>query len=456
MPVEVTMPKFGLTMQEGTIQRYFKAPGESVRAGEPLYEVETEKVLYEVEAPVSGTLAAALFPEGATVECGVVIAIIAESGEDAAALGARYGNGAAPPAGVPAATAAGAPARSSEAHGAGGGAAASSAPASSAAASAADDAGARRAVSPVARKLAAELGVELARVAGTGPGGRITREDVERAAEGARATSVSGGGVERAAEAARATSGTGAAVARAASPAPATAGTAAAAAPGTGKPLARGIPMRGMRKTIADRMSQSLQQSAQLTITSEADVTAAVELRERLVRQFDFTYGDLLLQAVARALLRHPRMNARLVDDAIVIMPQVNVGMAVALEDGLIVPVIVDADRKSLRQIAAATRELGERARTGKLRLEEVSGGTFTITNLGTYGVDAFTPIINTGETGILGVGRIVEKPVVHRGEIARRSMITLSLTFDHRLIDGAPAAQFLQTVIEIFNFGER
>ena len=207
--------------------------------------------------------------------------------------------------------------------------------------------------------------------------------------------------------------------------------------------------MRGMRKTIADRMSQSLQQSAQLTITSDADVTSAVELRERLSRQFDFTYGDLLIQAVARALLRHPRMNARLVQDAIVVAPQVNVGMAVALDDGLIVPVIVDADRKSLREIAAVTRELGERARTGKLRLEEVSGGTFTITNLGTYGVDAFTPIINTGETGILGVGRIVEKPVIHRGEIARRSMMMLSLTFDHRLIDGAPAAQFLQTVIE-------
>ena len=448
MAVEVTMPKFGLTMQEGTIQRYFKAPGESVRAGEPLYEVETEKVLYEVEAPVSGTLAAALFPEGATVECGIVIAVIAESGEDAAAVGARYGNGAGPRAGAPAAAAAGAPARSSGA--------ATAAPASSAAASAADDAGARRSVSPVARKLAAELGVELARVAGTGPGGRITREDVERAAEGARPASGTGGAVERAAEGARPTSGASAASAAAARAGAPAGAPVPAAAPAAGKPQARSIPMRGMRKTIADRMSQSLRESAQLTITSEADVTAAVELRERLVRQFDFTYGDLLIQAVARALLRHPRMNARLEQDAIAIMPQVNVGMAVALEDGLIVPVIVDADRKSLREIAAVTRELGERARAGKLRLEEVSGGTFTITNLGTYGVDAFTPIINTGETGILGVGRIIEKPVVHRGEIARRSMMTLSLTFDHRLIDGAPAAQFLQTVIEIFNFGER
>jgi pyruvate dehydrogenase E2 component (dihydrolipoamide acetyltransferase) len=440
MPVEVTMPKFGLTMQEGTIQRYFKAPGEAVRAGEPLYEVETEKVLYEVEAPASGTLAAALFPEGATVECGVVIAVIAESGEDATAVGARYGNGATP-AGAPAASA-GAPAG---AAGASQGAA-SSAPGSSAAASAADDPGARRAISPVARKLAAELGVELARVVGTGPGGRITREDVERAAAAARSTSGVSGANARGAIA-PSTPGAGA---PAGAPAP------GGGAAGAGKSPARSIPMRGMRKTIADRMAQSLRESAQLTITSEADVTPAVELRERLVRQFDFTYGDLLLQAVARGLLRHPRMNARLMQDEIAIIPQVNVGMAVALEDGLIVPVVVDADKKSLREIAGITRELGERARTGKLRLEEVSGGTFTITNLGTFGVDAFTPIINTGETGILGVGRIVEKPVIHRGEIARRSMMTLSLTFDHRLIDGAPAAQFLQTVIEIFNFGER
>jgi pyruvate dehydrogenase E2 component (dihydrolipoamide acetyltransferase) len=428
MPVEVTMPKFGLTMQEGTIQRYFKVPGDSVQAGEPLYEVETEKVLYEVEAPASGTLAAALFPEGATVECGVVVAIIAESGEDAAAVGAAHGAGASARVGAPAALAAGAPTRAPDG--------------AAAAAAAADEAGARRAVSPVARKLAAELGVELARVTGTGPGGRITREDVERAAGAAHSTA---GAAPRAAGA-----GAPAPAARAPS------GAAAPAAAGGGLPPARSIPMRGMRKTIAERMSQSLREAAQLTVTSEADVTAAVELRERLVRQFDFTYGDLLLQAVARALLRHPRMNARLTGDAIAVMSQVNVGMAVALEDGLIVPVVMEADKRPLREIAAMTRDLGERARAGKLRLEEVSGGTFTITNLGTFGVDAFTPIINTGETGILGVGRIVEKPVVHRGEIARRSMMTLSLTFDHRLIDGAPAAQFLQTVIEIFNFGER
>src|SRR5581483_1606806 len=400
MAVEVIMPKFGLTMHEGTIQRYFKAPGDQVRAGEPVYEVETEKVLYEVEAPAGGTLAAVLFAEGATVECGTVVAVIAEPNEDIRAVAARYADGA--PASTPADNAA---------------APSAAAPAPS------EDGGGRRAASPVARKLAAELGVELAGVVGTGPGGRITREDVERAATAARSTSTAAAAPARAVPA---------------------------------KPTVRTLPMRGMRKTIAERMTQSLRESAQLTITTEADVSAAVELRERLVRQFDCTYTDMLIQAAARALRRHPRMNARLAEDAIVILSEVNIGMAVALEDGLIVPVVKEADRRELREIAGATRELGERARGGKLRMEDVSGATFTITNLGTYGVDAFTPIINPGETGILGVGRIVEKPVIHRGEIARRSMMTLSLTFDHRIIDGAPAAQFLQSVIEILNFGER
>jgi pyruvate dehydrogenase E2 component (dihydrolipoamide acetyltransferase) len=159
---------------------------------------------------------------------------------------------------------------------------------------------------------------------------------------------------------------------------------------------------------------------------------------------------------VGRALVRHPRMNSKLSEEAILLLSEVNVGMAVALEEGLIVPVIANADRKSLREIAVATKDLGERARAGSLKLDDVSGGTFTITNLGNFGIDAFTPILNIGETGILGVGRIVEKPAVYRGEIARRSMLTLSLTFDHRIIDGAPAANFLQTVIDIFNFGDR
>jgi len=211
-----------------------------------------------------------------------------------------------------------------------------------------------------------------------------------------------------------------------------------------------------MRKVIAERMHQSLQQLAQLTITSEADVTAAVEFRSNAGKQADFTFTDLIIQAAGRALRRHPRVNARLTDNGILLLDEVNVGMAVALDEGLIVPVIREADRKALSQIGAETKVLGEKARKNQLKLEDVSGGTFTITNLGTFGVDAFTPIINLGETAILGVGRIVEKPAVFRGEIVRRSMMTLSLTFDHRVIDGAPAAAFLQSVIANFNYGER
>ncbi|HLW72215.1 MAG TPA: dihydrolipoamide acetyltransferase family protein [Candidatus Binataceae bacterium] len=427
MAIEVTMPKFGLTMHEGTIQRFFKAAGDSVKAGEPLYEVETEKVLYEVEAPASGILAAWMHEEGAIVECGGVVALIAAPGENAAALAAR-------PAGI----ASGAASRPVSAP-------VAVAPVGTDGRDGDDGTGAadgRRAVSPVARKLAAQLGVDLARLTGTGPGGRITREDVEQAARHPVSAIAAG------------TTPPGALAS--AAPAASSSGADNSASPSEAKPRLRSTPMRGMRRTIAARMHQSLRETAQLTITTEADVSAAVELRARLTREFDFTYTDLLIHAVARALTRHPRMNSRLADDAIISLVEVNIGMAVALDEGLIVPVIRAADRKELRTIAAETKDLGERAKAGKLKIEDVSGGTFTITNLGGFGVDVFTPILNLGETGILGVGRIVEKPAVYRGEIARRSMVALSLTFDHRIIDGAPAAAFLQTVIDVFNYGDR
>ena len=387
MAVEVTMPKFGLTMHEGTIQRFFKAAGESVAAGEPLYEVETEKVLYEVEAPASGTLAMRLFEEGATVECGVAVAVIAEAGEDIAAIAARYGTSAAR------AEAESAPRAAQSSPGAG---------------TQTMSAGSRRSASPIARKLASDLGVNLDNINGTGPGGRITREDVERAAKsGAQA------GGER-------------------------------------------IAFRGVRKIIAERMHQSLQSTAQLTITTEADVTDATGYRSRRTREFQFSYTDLMTYAVACALVQHPRMNSHLDGAEIAISANANVGIAVALDEGLIVPVIRSAESKSLRDIAAESRMLGEKARQGHLKLEDVTGGSFTITNLGTWGIDAFTPILNSGETGILGVGRIIEKPAVYRGEIVRRAMMWLSLTFDHRIVDGAPAAEFLESVIEIFNRGEK
>ncbi|HEY2486592.1 MAG TPA: dihydrolipoamide acetyltransferase family protein [Candidatus Binataceae bacterium] len=402
MAIEVAMPKFGLTMHEGTVQRYFKVVGESVTVGEPLYEVETEKVLYEVEAPSAGIVAAWLVEEGATVECGVAVAVLAEPGEDLAVVTGRYADR------VSSNGASMAPERLVRER------AARSASVSTPAESS------RRAVSPVARRLAAEMGVDLEAIEGSGPGGRVTKEDVERAAKSPQSPTRS---------------------ARPTAPAPS----------GGAR-----TPLRGARKTIAERMHQSLRDSAQITITTEADVTAATELRARLKNEFDATYTDMLIHAASHALLRHPRVAARLEGAEIVTPAEINVGIAVALSEGLIVPVVRDAARKGLREIAIEAKALGEKARTGHLKLEDVTGGTFTITNLGTYGIDGFTPILNPGETGILGVGRIVEKPAIYRGEIARRAMMTLSLTFDHRVVDGAPAAEFLQTVIEFFNYGER
>jgi pyruvate dehydrogenase E2 component (dihydrolipoamide acetyltransferase) len=368
------MPKFGLTMQEGTIQQWFTAEGEPIEAGQRLFEVETEKVLYEVEAPASGVVAKLLYPLEATVPCAQVVAVIAVAGEDLAAVAAQYA-GAAPtvPVKVEAKGAAAVPtsARSSPVV-----------------------------ATPAARKLAKDSGLDLATIAGSGPGGRITREDVEAAI-----------------------------ATPAAAPAPA------------------GTPLQGMRKTIAERMFKSLQSTAQLTITTEADVTALVQRRAELAAQCNVTYTDLLVAAVAAALRVHPRLRVTVEGDRIQSHDAIHIGIAVALDEGLIVPVIRDADRKTVQQIADASRALVEKARAGSLGVDEVSGGLFTITNLGMYGIDAFTPIINLPQIAILGVGRIVDKPAVHDGQIAIRSLLTLSLTFDHRIVDGAPAAAFLHDV---------
>ncbi len=375
MAVEVVMPKFGLTMQEGTIQQWFKAEGEQINKGEPLFEVETEKVLYEVEAPASGRVAKLLFGLEAVVPCATVVAVIAVGDEDPATIAQKY-NAAFPTASAAAVTqvSVSAAARSGSA----------AAPAT-----------------PAARKLAKDHSVDLATLQGTGPGGRITREDVE------------------------------AAIARGI----------------TGAPV--GSPLRGMRKSIAERMLKSVQTTAQLTICTEADVTALVARRQRLTAEFPLTYTDLVIEAVAGALRSHPRLNATAGADAVQEHGNIDIGVAVALEDGLIAPIIRAADTKSLRTIAEEARHLAERARRGALRVEEVSGGTFTITNLGMYGIDSFTPILQTPQVAILGVGRIIEKPAVYAGQIVPRAMMTLSLTFDHRIVDGAPAAAFLRQVVD-------
>ena len=398
MAVEVVMPKFGLTMTEGTIQQWFKSEGDTIKAGEALFEVETEKVLYEVEAPADGTVAKLLYGIEAVVGVGLPVAIIAEAGEEVAAVAARYADApaalvAAPPEPAPAATSA-TPSKPEEKRG-------------------------RVPVTPAARKLAKEHNIDLSGVTGTGPRGRITREDVQKI--------IDGGGQ--------------------AAPSPAPAATPAAT---------EDIPLRGMRKVIAERMHQSLQGSAQLTISTEVDVTQLIDRRQEVRQEFNVTYTDFIVQACAHALRQHPRMNASLEGNVIHMHGDIHVGLAVALDEGLIVPVVRDADKKSLKDIAAEAKTLAERARAGQLKLEEVSGGTFTVSNLGMYGVDAFTPIINAPQSGILGVGRIVEKPVIYRGEVTKRSMMVLSLTFDHRVIDGAPAGAFLQTVADLLAHGNR
>ncbi len=354
-------------------------------------------------------MAKLLYPLEATVAVGLPVAVIAEAGENVAEVAAKYGGG------VPKAAAA---------------VSVAAAPTASAAPTVAASASGRREgapITPAARKLAQERNVDLSRVVGTGPGGRVTREDVEKAISEA-----------------------------ASAPAPSAASTATPTAAPTAAPAAASIPLRGMRKVIAERMHKSLQGSAQLTITTEVDVTQLIDRRQEVQREFNATYTDFIIQACAHALKQHPRMNATLEGDALRTQEQINVGLAVALEEGLIVPVVHDTDKKSLKQIAQEARSLAEKARAGKLTLEEVSGGTFTVSNLGMFGVDGFTPILNAPQTGILGVGRIVEKPVIYRGEIAKRSTMVLSLTFDHRVIDGAPAGAFLQTVADLLAHGNR
>ena len=455
MAAEVVMPKFGLTMVEGTIQRWFKNEGDAISEGEALFEVETEKVLYEVESTASGTVAKLLYGLEAVVPVGLPVAVIAEAGEDVAEVAARYSDGA------PAPQAATSPA-GSPTPGAGSAAAAPAAAATD---------GKRAPVTPAARKLAAEHNIDTTSLTGTGPGGRITREDVQQAIDAAAQAPAAGkrAPVTPAARKLAAEhnidttsltgTGPGGRITRedvqqaidAAAQAPAEVST-----PAQEQAQDQSVPLRGMRKVIAERMHKSLTDTAQLTITTEVDVTQLIERREEVRREFNTTYNDFIIQACAHALLQHPRMNASLEGDAIQLHGAVHVGFAVALDEGLIVPVVHDADKKPLKTIAQEARALAEKARAGQLKLEEVSGGTFTVSNLGMAGVDAFTPILNSPQTGILGVGRIVDKPVVYQGEIARRSMLVLSLTFDHRVIDGAPAGAFLGSVADLLSHGNR
>ena len=451
MASEIVLPQWGMEMQDGTIVRWLKEVGDTVAEGEPLVEVETAKLQTELESTASGVLSRIVAQEGEIVPIRGVLCVIAEPGETVE---------------TPTAPEAAAPA------------AAASETVSAAPVDGRGDRGVQ--VVPAARRLARERGLDLASVRGSGPGGRILLADVEAALQAPPAPAVDGAGeqagrvpvVPAARRLARENSidlatvaGSGpqgriliedveAAILRQAQderlePAP-------AAVP---EPSADGVvPLTGIRGAVATRMLQSIQSTAQVTLTTEAIVTEAMQLRRGLSRHRAEDAGGsigplpVVVKATAEALRRHPRMNAIETTGAdgqsqVQLLSEINIGLAVALDEGLVTPVIRGADGKSLAQLAAENRDLAARTREGRTRPEEISGGTFTITNLGANEIDGFTPIINPPQVGILGVGRVAEKPVIVNGEVAKGETMYLSLTFDHRVIDGAPAAEFLQTV---------
>ena len=446
MASEIVLPQWGMEMQDGTIVRWLKQEGDTVAEGEPIVEVETAKLQTELESTASGVLSRIVAQEGEIVPIRGVLCVIAEPGEEIA------------PSAAPAAAASASPTPATQA------------------ASASNGAGATGVqVVPAARRLARERGVDLAQVRGSGPNGRIVLADVEAALQApaapAAASPQSAGERVPVVPAARrlarendidlaTVTGSGpqgriliedveAAIAARSAPA-------AAVAP---EPTAGGVvPLTGIRGAVATRMLQSIQTTAQVTLTTEAIVTEAMQLRRGLSRhQAEEAGGNIgplpvVVKATAEALRRHPRMNAIETTSAdgqaqVQMLSEINIGLAVALDEGLVTPVIRGADGKSLAQLAAENRDLAARTREGRTRPEEITGGTFTITNLGANDIDGFTPIINPPQVGILGVGRVVEKPVIANGEIAKGETMFLSLTFDHRVIDGAPAAEFLQTV---------
>lgn len=455
MAYQAIMPKWGLTMKEGKIARWLKNEGEAVTAGEPLFEVETDKITNVVEAPGSGILFQIVVPAGEVAPVQAIVGIIAAPGETPQRLAAGAATSAAPatPAQEPAAPAAVAPA----------------------------EAGFVRAM-PAARRLARELGISLSAVTGSGPEGAVTEKDVRQAAAAGPAANASpqaiafakAKGIDLALVTGTGEGGkiTKADILRAmnpnyaasqaqkptpAAPAAPTAPVAAAtpAAPAGPRP-GTVLPLEGIRQIIAKNMLASLQNAAQLTVFVEADVTELVRLRqllrERHRREPDYklSYNDLIAFAVCRALAQHPIMNSTLQDDGIHVHEHVNLGVAVSLPDGLIVPNVKDADTLGLEALKAKVRDAAGRARKGGLTMDEISGGTFTISNVSMLGVDGFTPILNPPETGILGVGRVVEKPAVFQGAIAIRSLMTLSLTFNHMATDGGPAMSFLRTLADM------
>ena len=395
---EVVMPQMGSDMTEGTIVRWVKNEGDPVERGEIIAEIETDKANVEIEAFESGVFRKVLVGEGETVSIGTVIAVIASPEEDLS----QYEGVAV--AAKPAVAAAAAPAAEAKP---------AQAPAQAAAPAPTNG---RVRASPVARKLAQEKGIDLAQLRGSGPDGRIVRRDVEAAIE-------------------RGPAGL--------APAP----VATPGAPGE----VRVVPMSRIRQTIARRMAQSKREAPHYYITLDIDMTEAERIRRQLNEAVDgyphVSVNDLIVKASAIALARHPIFNTWFVEGEVRQHQAINVCIAIALEEGLIAPAILDCQSKTLAQIAEASRSLAERARSGALKAEEYSGGTFTISNLGMYDIESLIAIIQPPQTAILGVGSVRETPVVRDGQVTVAQLMKVALSADHRVTDGALGAQFLNEI---------
>ena len=416
MITRVVLAKLSPTMEEGTIVKWSKKEGDPIKVGDVLAEIETDKANMEMEALGAGVLRKVLVPAGGKAPVGALIGVIADPAEDIAPMLAE----AAAAAPAPATTSA--PALAPAAPVAAPAAPAPSPVAPPAAPAPLPAAGGRVKASPLARAIAAQKNVPLASVAGTGPGGRIVKRDVE----GYLASPPAAAAVGKA--------------------------PAAPARPGVPVPSVRPgttIPLTSMRRTIAKRLSESAFTAPHFFVTVEIDMDAAVSLREQLLHAEDVkvSFNDLVLKACARALTRFPTVNASWTGEAIQTHAEVHVGVAVSLAEGLITPVVRNADRKHVVEISREVKDLAARAREKKLKPEEFMGSTFTISNLGMFDVTEFTAIINPPESCILAVGAVRKVPVVKDDQLAIGHRMKVTLSSDHRVVDGALAAQFLAEV---------
>lgn len=466
MPINIEMPRLSDTMQAGTVVKWNVKEGQKVKSGDTLADIETDKATMELQSFEDGTVASIAVPEGQNVPIGTVILVLTAPGEDVAAAKSGSGAAAAPvkkqaqEGGQPAASANGGPAKGATTTMAPPAAEAPDEGSNGHAPARSEGAGGRIFASPLAKKIAAESNVDLGSLQGSGPGGRIIRKDVEAAVG-------SGGGQMAPGRAAganvQAPSKPSQPLARTQVNQPSRPAPMAMPGGGGGGLVARVVPLSNMRKTIAKRLVESKTTIPHYQVTVEASMDALVELRAQLNEQLanqgvKLSVNDFVVRACAIAMHQHPYVNTKWAgtpgNEAIEYLPDVNVGVAIALpvmEDGtgggLVVATIRNADVLGLRQISAETKRLSEKARTKGLSVEEMSDATFTISNLGMFGVEAFTAIINPPNTAILAVGGAVQKAVVKDGQIVPGHVMSMTMSSDHRVIDGAMAANYLNTV---------